>query len=376
MAAATTARAASPGGILAGTLILLHASVCTAQHNAVPRTAEPPSTATDLGTGSTAPHPEQRLLLDRVVATVNKKAILFSQLQPEFQARVAGAENALPHIRMLSDEERAAIMHRVLKERLDKAIRTEWAKTLGDHSPDEIEAWLERRRKAEQEERIKKYGSLNKLYTELNKFGTSAWALEEEDRTRLLKQLAWQDLLRHIGDQQSLLVTPREMHKLWKKVRPKRMRRPGTVVSMVTLGPGVGWEAPELAKKLAAEWAKSDVDASEIAGKYAGTALPDKRVTAADDEQAATWIKKFAAGAKLGEVSAPILRRDGSLWVLKAVQLDPGDDYSFSDPTVQRQLQRQIRNRKLQELGQRQLRRGKHQVRLWGVQSFHPWELR
>ena len=277
---------------------------------------------------------------------------------------------------MLSYDERADIMMRLLEEKVNDAIRSESAKTLGDHSPHEIEAWLERRRKAEQEERIKKFGSLNKLHTELSKFGTSAWALEEEDRTRLLKQLAWQDLLRHIGDQRSLLVTPREMYKLWKKVRPTRMRQPGTVVSMVTLGPGVGPEGPGLAKELPAEWAKSDVDASEIAGKYGGTALPDQRVTAATNDPAAIWIKKFAAGAKPGKVSAPIAGRDGSLWVLKAVQQDPGDDYRFSDPTVQRQLQLQIQNRKLHELGQRQLRRGKHQVRKWVVQTFHTWELR
>jgi hypothetical protein len=350
--------------------------VCTAQQGAVSRTAEPPSTATDLGTGSTAPHTEQRRLLDRVVATVNKKAILFSQLQPEFQARVAGAQNALRQRRMLSYDERATIMMRLLRERLEEAIRTESARTLGNLSPHEIETWLERRRKMEQEERIKKYGSLNKLYTELSKFGTSAWALEEKDRTRLLKQLAWQDLLRHIGDQRSLLVTPREMFKLWKRVRPTRMRPPGTLVSMVTLGPGVGPEGRDLARKLAAEWAKSDIDASEIAGRYGGTALPDQRVTAADDDQAAAWIKKFAAGAQPGEVSAPIARRDGSLWVLKAVQQDPGDDYSFSDPTVQGQLQLQIQNRKLNELRQRQLRRGKHQVRWRATKTFHPRELR
>jgi len=314
------------------------------------------------------------MLLDRVVATVNKKAILFSQLQPEFQARVAGAQNA--QRRMLSDEERKTIMMGLLRQKLDEAIRSEWAKTIGNHSPNQIEAWLEQRRKAEQEQRIKKWGSLNKLHTELSKFGTSAWALEEQDRTRLLEQLAWQNVLRHIGDQQSLLVTPREMHRLWKKVRPKRMRRPATVVSMVTVGPGVGPEGTELARKLAAEWATSDLDASQIAGRYGGTALPDKTVTAADDEQAAAWIKKFAAGAKPGQVSAPIARRDGSLWVLKAVQRDPGDAYNFNDPTVQRQLRLQILNLKVHELRQRQQRRSSAQVAWRATKSFHPWELR
>lgn len=314
------------------------------------------------------------MLLDRVVATVNKKAILLSQLQPEFRARVAGIQNA--EKRMLSDDERQRIMNGILLEKWNEAIRTEVAKTLGNHTPGEIEAWLEQRRKDEQEERIQKYGSLNKLYQELNRFGTSAWALEEEERTRLLVQLAYHDMLRHIGDQRSLLVTPREMYRLWKKVRPERRTMPGTLVAMVTLGRGSGPEGPDLAKRLAAEWATSDVEAAEIARKYGGTALDDLRVTRAEDDPAAAWIKEFAATAKVGGVSAPIAKQDGSLWILKAVHQDPGDAYRFHDPAVQRQLRLQIQNNKMLELQSRQLRRGKTQIRGWRTPSFHPWELR
>lgn len=373
MAAATATRAASPCGVLAGSLIILCGGLCTAQ-DAVPGTAELPSTLSDPTTGSTSPRAEQRLLLDRVVATINKKAILLSQLLPEFRARVAGIENA--DRRRLSQDERAVIMKRILREKWERAIRTEVAKTMGDHTPGEIEAWLKQRRKAEREERIKKYGSLNKLYQELNRFGTSAWALEEEERTKLLVQLAYHDMLRHIGDQQSLLVTPREMHKLWKRVRPKRRTLPGVVVSMVMLGSGTGPEGLELARQLAAEWAKSDMEADEIAQKFGATALQDQTVTRADDDPTAAWIKKFAYAAKVGQVSAPIAQRDRSLWVLKAIHKDPGNDYSFQDPAVQRELRLQIQDRKLLELQQRQLRRGKSQVRGWYTRAFHPWELR
>lgn len=310
------------------------------------------------------------------MATVNKKAILLSQLRPEFRARVEGRQNA--ERRMLSLDERHKIMRRLLQEKVDEAVLTEVAKTVGDHSPGEIEAWLEERRKAEQEERIQRYGSLNKYYAELSRFGTSTWALEEEQRTRQLVRLAWHDLLRHIGDQQSLLVTPREMHKLWKTVRSERMRPPATVVAMVTFGPGSGPEAAGLARKLAAEWAGQDLEADEIARRHGATALPDQRVTRAADDPALPWIREFALAAEPGKVSAPIPRPDGSLWVLKAVLKDPGNSYRFGDPAVQRQLRRQLQNQKLYEIQLRQLRRSKDKVGegRWVEDAFRPGELR
>ncbi|MHC4516558.1 MAG: hypothetical protein ACYTGW_09445 [Planctomycetota bacterium] len=312
--------------------------------------------------------------LDRVLATVNRKAILLSQLRPEFLARVAGIEGA--ERRRLGYDERKRIMLRLLDEEIREAVHTEAAKTLGNHSPMEIQAWLERYQKAEMERRIKEWGSLNKFRRELDKFGTSAFALEEEARTRALKQLAAQDMFRHIGDQQALLVTPKEMYKLWKKVRPQRRRAPGTVVSMVTLGRGTGPERPELARKLAREWARSDASAAEIAAKYGGTALPDKRVTGAANDPSLPWIREFAAGAKADDVSAPMARRDGSLWILKAVQKDPGDDYAFADPAVQRALRIQVWDQKVRQLRLRQQRHSSGQVHIRKVGSLHPRELR
>ncbi|MHC4078101.1 MAG: hypothetical protein ACYST0_06630 [Planctomycetota bacterium] len=313
--------------------------------------------------------------LDRVLATVNRKAILLSQLRPEFLARVAGIEGAEGRRRLAYDE-RKSIMMRLLDEDIEEAKRTEAAKTLGNHSPMEIQAWLERYQKAEMERHIKRWGSLNKFRRELDKFGTSAFALEEEVRTRALKQLAVQDMFRHMGDQQALLVTPKEMYKLWKKVRPRRRRAPGTVVSMVTLGRGTGPKRPELARKLATEWARSDASAAEMAAKYGGTALPDKRVTGAANDPSLPWIREFAASAKADDVSAPMARRDGSLWVLKAVQKDPGDDYAFADPAVQRALRIQIWDREVRQLRLRQQRRSSGQLRIWKVGTLYPQELR
>ncbi len=344
------------------------AGVCTAQHEANPKTTSPPSTAQP-------PKVIRRQPLDRVMATVNKKTILLSQLRPEFLARVAGLQES--ERRRLSTAEREQIMRRLLAQEVSRARLAEAAESLGNHDPARVRAWLDRAQKAEMDERIKKWGSLNKFHREMNRFGTSVFALEEEDRTRLRMQLARQDLLRHIGDQQFLLVTPKEMHKLWKRVRPKRRRPPGTMVALVALAPGSEpGEALDQAQKLARDWAKGDATAQEIATRYGWTAVPDKKVTTTGEDPAAAWIKEFAAGAGAGDVSKPVVRPNGSVWVHKALEKDPGDDYRFSDPAVQRSLRIQIQDQKLRQIQMRQYRRSHDQVASWKTNVFYPEELR
>ncbi len=349
------------------------AGVCTAQHEANPKTNKPPVTSPP----STAQPPKVilRQPLDRVVATINKKTILLSQLRPEFLARVAGLQ--VSERRSLSTAERHQIMRRLLEQEVDRAVLAEAAASLGNHDPARVRAWLDRAQKAQMDERIKKWGSLNKFHRELSRFGTSAFALEEQDRTRLKMQLARQDLRRRIGDQQSLLVTPKEMHKLWKRVRPKRRRPPGTMVAMVALAPGhEPGEALGQARKLARDWAQGDATAQEIATRYGWTAVPDKNVTTTGEDPAAAWIKEFAAGTGAGDVSKPVVRQDGSVWVLKALEKDPGDDYRFSDPAVQRSLRIQIEDQKMRQLHMRQYRRSRSQVAFWKTDDFSPPELR
>ena len=309
------------------------------------------------------------------MATVNKKTILLSQLRPEFLARVEGLQ--VSERRSLSAAERLQIMRRLLEQEVQRAVVAEAAESLGNHDPARVRAWLDRAQKAEMDERIKKWGSLNKLSRELNRFGTSAFALEEQDRTRLKMALARQDLKRRIGDQQSLLVTPKEMHKLWKRVRPKRRRPPGTMVAVVALAPGTEpGEALGQARKLARDWAQGEATAQEIATRYGWTAVPDKKVTTSDEDPAAAWIKEFAAGAGADDVSKPVVRQSGSVWVLKALEKDPGDDYRFSDPAVQRSLRIQIQDEKLRQMQMRQYRRSHDQVASWKTNVFYPEELR
>ena len=61
---------------------------------------------------------------------------------------------------------------------------------------------------------------------------------------------------------------------------------------------------------------------------------------------------------------------------LKAVQKDPGDDYAFADPAVQRALRIQVWDQKVRQLRLRQQRHSSGQVHIRKVGSLHPRELR
>ncbi len=314
-------------------------------------------------TGQTDPQPEKgHQVLDEVVVTMGDKAILWSTLNEAYTARLTGL---MAGGKTFNTNERVDLWREVLKSFIGEAVRSQAVKTVGKFTPDQVEEIVNREMETWQERRIQEQGSLNKFRESLKKLGESEFTLRARARNEVYQQIARYEMEANLRDRRALMVTPAEMRKLYLKKLPEMQISASARLGMMSLkiqDPSQADEVLAKANKIIQAWGKESISSKQMAQRYGALAQQDRHIQDSGNKTStAPWILDFVKGAKAGQVSQPI-QRPTSIWILKLLEREGAQKYSFNDPKVQESLRLEILQQKEERLWDRQLEDNKRRV--------------
>lgn len=317
--------------------------------------ASAPLLVTSTGTAQTptakAPSPTRKLL-DEVMMTVDNRVILRSEVQDDYEARLASRYPDGTDMRT-----RALVWQEARFHFFRAAVRSQSAWSMPGSSPEHIQKYVEKELERRNNEQIKKFGSVNRMQQEMSLLETSAFIRERRERDDILISLARQEFMIRFRDRLALMITPKALRAHYRKRRPE-MQTAAAVEFGIVLIDGRQKDAEQRAAQAKTAWTAS-LTPAEVAEKVGGTGLAR---TASKNLQA--FIREFLDGAKPGDVSAPI-RRGDSIYVLKLLARKAGNDFRWADAEVQNQLRRELTNLEMERIGQRLDQEREKTLKIW-----------
>lgn len=311
-----------------------------------------------LGAQDTAKPPTLRLLVDRVVATVNDSAILESNL------RAVSAGPIAAHITQyggITPNDRMAILQTSLQRMIDDYRLAKAAASLGPLSPEQVDqivqSELDRARIAQERDM-----GVNEMSRELKRTNRTLATEQNERRIDHQKKLA-EDMTvgRRLARQANLYVTPRMLREMYQETRSTFFEREAKarVVQLRFTGP----DAQQRAAEAAALWRKDGLDLRQLAARFPGALVIGEMSV---DELASdlTALRQFALAGPEGAVSEPV-SRGGDFLVARVTQFTSERHGRFEDPDVQRELQQLCTNIVVREFRGEVLKRAKDRTEVW-----------
>ena len=283
------------------------------------------------------PSGPERRFFDGVSAMIGDRAVLWSTIRDEVDARVQGIVGAG---RKVAPSDVDEFRSEALRSQMFGEVLAQSARTSTSLTPEELKELVQRELQHFLDDEVIKHGSFNQYMRDLSAIGKTWVSVAEEHENELLQQLSLQDLYQRTRLQVSLLVTPREMKRYYDENKSKWIGAGSADVQRVTFASSAQDDsAQKQAAQAAAAWrADPKKTSSQVAAEFAGTALPDRkgvRNEAADSN--APFVKAFAAKAAVGEVSEPIAF-GGAFWVLRIEAKTQQRNQAFGDPAVQREI--------------------------------------
>lgn len=303
--------------------------------------------------------PPRPVLIDRVVATVNDSAILWSALRTNTYGRLRSIEARVGSVRQ-EDIER--VSREELENLIDRHTMAQAAKTLGVVAPEQIENLFRRELERDEQEQIRDFGS-HQAWNQALQNSNRTWQnyVSEQRVDKLAKYAEQFSVDLRLQQQASLFLTPRMLRETYEREKSRFVSPAEALVALVTFS---GPDRAEHAAAAAATWQVQDISSRELAALYPNALPADNLLASSLVPALGTW----ALAGPQGRVSEPIANGD-KLQVAKIVDYRPERNGRFEDPEVQENLRNLCRRGVIEELRRQTLERARQRTQVTRIQT-------
>lgn len=305
------------------------------------------------------PAPPRPVLVDRVIATVNDSAILWSALQTNTYGRLRTLQAQFGSVR---PEDIERVNREQLNLLIDRHTMAQAAKTFGMFTPEQVENFLRRELERDEQQMIRDLGSQQAYTQALQNQGRTWQTFVSEQRVDKLAGFAEQFAVNmRLQQQENLYVTPRMLRETYQREQKFFVHEAEALVALVVFR---GADAAAQAAAAAAVWREQELTSAELAARYPGSTRTDDAIASSMIPELSQW----ALAGPLGAVSTPI-ERNGAVQLAKVVDYRPARNGRFEDLDVQNELRRLCRESVIGEFQKQALERARQRTEVWRVQG-------
>jgi hypothetical protein len=305
--------------------------------------------------------PPRPIRIDKVVATVNDSAIMWSALRTNTLGRLRALEARYGRVR---PEDIERVSREELEDLIDRHTMAQAAKTFGVFTPEQIETFFRRELERDEQEQIRDFGSHQAWNQALQNAGRTWQTYVSEQRVDKLARYAEEfSVDMRLQRQSNLFLTPRMLRETYEREKSRFVRPAEAIVALVVFA---GPDAASNAEAAAAAWRNEDVSSRELAARYAGALATDNMIASALLPELSQW----ALAGPQGNVSAPIAN-GGKLQVAKVMTYLAARKGRFEDLDVQDELRLMCHRGVVEEFRKQALERARQRTEVWRAQG--PW---
>lgn len=302
-------------------------------------------------------------LVDRVVATVNDSAILFSEVLTNSAGQIRQSEARLE--RPLTTNERREIYHARLVPLIDDHALAQAAKTFGIYPPEVVEQMFQEEVKRDEEEQIRDFGTVVDYSKELQRSGRTWQTHLREQRVEKMRDLAEEFAVdERLARQGSLFFTPRALREVYAEMQPHFVHGARASVTMLTF---TGPNAQETAAAAAQLWQKENLTGTEVVARCPGATGISSEIPLLNEKSRETLEQAVvdpALEGPAGRVTAPFPL--GRSWRVMRIQTyDPPRNGRFEDADVQNELRLLVRRKVRDTLRSQAVERARDRTEFW-----------
>ncbi|MCR9244597.1 MAG: SurA N-terminal domain-containing protein [bacterium] len=341
-----------------------------------------PATPTGQGNGATNAErpkgPSRPVLVDRVVATVNDGAIMFSTVLAGASSKIRTAQEMLG--RRLQREEFRVFLLRELEGLVNDHSLAQSAKSLGFATPEQIEQLFADELRREEAANVRDFGTWQKFSQELERTNRTWQTYMREQRTEKLALFAKEFAVNmRMKKQENLFLTPRMLRETYERETTgdkagnnKFIHGAGAAVALIAFR---GPKARDLAAAASIVWATSEMSAEALIEQTSGakgfaSALRPLTVTdESRDSLASAELADFALAGPRGAVS-PVIDNGGAILLGKIITYRAPRNGRFEDPEVQLELRQMCMESVRGEFLQQALKRASTRTEVWRTPEF------
>ena len=326
----------------------------------------PPNTATKQDPKPAA-STDDPIVLDEVLMTVDSRVILRSEVEDAYRAEV---QKRLNGGMKLDARLRAFLYQQARRGFLRAAVQAQSAMWIQGSTPERIQQIVNQHLELAQKQRIRGYGSVNKMQQDMGLLSKSEFIRERREREKILQALAQRDFRIRFEDRLALMITPKALRAHYKLRLPEMRTTASVDLAIMIFALGADPKASETrASAAAGKWRDSLATGAEVAKEFGGVALSEdeyRNLTAARTAKLKLlpFIRTFVGKAVSETVSKPI-RHGDSLYVLKVTNPTPGNEFRWSDPVVQRQLRQELETMEYDRIAVRLHREREKTLKIW-----------
>lgn len=299
------------------------------------------------------------MLVDRVIATVNDSAILWSALQTNTYGRLRTLQAQFGSLR---PEDIERVNRQQLDQLIDRHTMAQAAKTFGIYTPEQVENILRRELERDEQQMIRDLGSQQAYTQALQNQGRTWQTFVSEQRVDKLAGFAEQFAVNmRLQQQENLYVTPRMLRETYQREQKYFVHDAEALVAMVVFR---GADAMAHATAAAELWQQQEMTSGELASRFAEAGRIDDALASSLVPELAQW----ALAGPLGNVSTPV-ERNGVVQLAKVVDYRPARNGRFEDPDVQNELRRICRNSVIGEFQKQALERARQRTEVYRLQG-------
>jgi len=310
-----------------------------------------------------APAPPPRpIRIDKVVATVNDSAIMWSALRTNTFGKLRLLEARYGRVR---PEDIERVSREELEDLIDLHTMAQAAKTFGVYTPDQIETFFRRDLERDEQEQIRDFGSHQAWNQALQNAGRTWQTYVSEQRVDKLAKYAEEfSVDMRLQRQSNLFLTPRMLRETYEREQGRFVRPAEAIVALVVFA---GPDAASQAETAAAAWRQEDVSSRELAARYPGALATDNVIAS---RLQLPELAEWALAGPQGNVSAPI-GSGGKVQVAKVMSYLPARNGRFEDLDVQDELRLMCHRGVVEEFRKQALERARQRTEVWRAQG--PW---